>query len=45
MTIAASLSVARSQPNLAPLCVAAASFLLLVVNGAGRYSLDARRAK
>ncbi|WP_298880757.1 hypothetical protein [uncultured Bradyrhizobium sp.] len=33
MTIAASLPVARAQRNLAPLCVAAASFLLLLVNG------------
>lgn len=33
MTIAASLPVARTQRNLAPLCVAAASFLLLLVSG------------
>ncbi|QAU45098.1 hypothetical protein [Bradyrhizobium guangzhouense] len=33
MSIAASLPVARAQRNLAPLCVAAASFLLLLVSG------------
>jgi hypothetical protein len=33
MTIAASVPIARAQRNLAPLCVAAASFLLLLVNG------------
>src|SRR5947199_2851235 len=33
MTIAASVPVARRQRNLAPLCVAAAAYLLLLVNG------------
>jgi hypothetical protein len=33
MTIAASLPIARRQRNLAPLCVAAATYLLLLVNG------------
>lgn len=33
MTIAASLPIARSQRNLAPLCVTAAFFLLLLVRG------------
>ncbi|MBC9881482.1 hypothetical protein G8O24_29590 [Bradyrhizobium sp. INPA01-394B] len=33
MTIAASLPIARAQRNLAPLCLAAASFLLLLVSG------------
>ena len=33
MTIAASLPIARCQRNLAPLCVAAATYLLLLVNG------------
>ncbi|MBW7963780.1 hypothetical protein [Bradyrhizobium sp. BR 10261] len=33
MTIAASVPIARAQRNLAPLCIAAASFLLLLVSG------------
>ncbi|WP_426613581.1 hypothetical protein [Bradyrhizobium sp. McL0616] len=33
MTIAASLPIARRQRNLAPLCVAAATYLLLLVSG------------
>ena len=33
MTIAASIPIARAQRNLAPLCVAAATFLLLLVSG------------